>query len=293
MTNLCGRNLQSSAARALSSLHIQAIPDDEISYLEKLLDEEKNITPQSQKFPICNELLKQEILRVTDIISRHSCNDVNSLQFGSLNLSNPLDMMHDVNTISLTSSDGNSGWNSYQHQAFGVQQGPPIDHRNVALARNNSLMTKKILRLDVPVDSFPGFNFVGRLLGPRGNSLKRIEARTGCRVFIRGRGSMKDPRKEEHFRRRPGLAHLKEPLHVLIEAESPANIVDEQLKQAQEIIEELLKPMSKSQDLYKRQQLQEMAMLNYLFPEDASKPSSSASHCRSGALKGTTRLGTM
>jgi hypothetical protein len=39
------------------------------------------------------------------------------------------------------------------------------------------------------------FNFVGRILGPRGNSLKRVEASTGCRVFIRGNGSIKDPGK--------------------------------------------------------------------------------------------------
>lgn len=36
------------------------------------------------------------------------------------------------------------------------------------------------------------YNFVGRLLGPRGNSLKRVEASTQCRVYIRGRGSVKD-----------------------------------------------------------------------------------------------------
>lgn len=39
------------------------------------------------------------------------------------------------------------------------------------------------------------YNFVGRLLGPRGNSLKRVEASTDCRVLIRGRGSIKDPIK--------------------------------------------------------------------------------------------------
>lgn len=121
------------------------------------------------------------------------------------------------------------------------------------------------------------------LLGPRGNSLKRIEARTGCRVFIRGRGSIKDPEKEEYLRRIAGIAHLNEPLHVLIEAESPANVVDSQLKQAQEIILDLLKPVSKSRDLHKRQQMQELAMLNSLFPEDTSKPSSSASALTRGS----------
>lgn len=39
------------------------------------------------------------------------------------------------------------------------------------------------------------YNFVGRLLGPRGNSLKRVEGSTECRVLIRGRGSIKDPAK--------------------------------------------------------------------------------------------------
>lgn len=43
------------------------------------------------------------------------------------------------------------------------------------------------------------FNFVGRLLGPRGNSLKRVEASTGCRVFIRGQGSIKDPEKVDYL----------------------------------------------------------------------------------------------
>lgn len=32
-------------------------------------------------------------------------------------------------------------------------------------------------------------------MGPRGNSLKRVEATTGCRVLIRGRGSIKDTAK--------------------------------------------------------------------------------------------------
>lgn len=36
------------------------------------------------------------------------------------------------------------------------------------------------------------YNFVGRILGPRGNSLKRVEAITECRVYIRGQGSVKD-----------------------------------------------------------------------------------------------------
>jgi hypothetical protein len=49
--------------------------------------------------------------------------------------------------------------------------------------------------------------------------------------------------KEELLRGRPGFEHLNEPLHILIEAELPVNVVEIRLRQAQEIIEELLKPV--------------------------------------------------
>lgn len=49
--------------------------------------------------------------------------------------------------------------------------------------------------------------------------------------------------KEESLRGRPGYEHLSDPLHILIEAELPVNIIDMRLKQAQEIIEEMLKPV--------------------------------------------------
>lgn len=51
------------------------------------------------------------------------------------------------------------------------------------------------IRANVGNCSIWQFNFVGRILGPRGNSLKRVEATTGCRVLIRGRGSIKDTAK--------------------------------------------------------------------------------------------------
>lgn len=55
--------------------------------------------------------------------------------------------------------------------------------------------------------------------------------------------------KEESLRGKPGYEHLNEPLHILIEAEAaevPASIVDVRLKQAKDIIEELLKPVVSS-----------------------------------------------
>lgn len=49
--------------------------------------------------------------------------------------------------------------------------------------------------------------------------------------------------QEEELRGKPGYEHLNEPLHVLVEAELPADIIDTQLNQAVGILEDLLKPM--------------------------------------------------
>lgn len=39
------------------------------------------------------------------------------------------------------------------------------------------------------------FNFVGKLLGPKGNSLKRLQEDTITKMAILGRGSMRDRNK--------------------------------------------------------------------------------------------------
>jgi protein quaking len=49
--------------------------------------------------------------------------------------------------------------------------------------------------------------------------------------------------QEEMMRGKPGYEHLNEPLHILVEAEMPVEIIDARLMQAREILEDLLKPM--------------------------------------------------
>ena len=39
------------------------------------------------------------------------------------------------------------------------------------------------------------YNFVGRILGPRGMTAKMLEQETGCKIMVRGRGSMRDKKK--------------------------------------------------------------------------------------------------
>ncbi|XP_006038198.1 KH domain-containing, RNA-binding, signal transduction-associated protein 3-like [Alligator sinensis] len=57
----------------------------------------------------------------------------------------------------------------------------------------NMKLGQKVL---IPVKQFPKFNFVGKLLGPRGNSLKRLQEETLTKMSILGKGSMRDKAKK-------------------------------------------------------------------------------------------------
>ncbi|XP_043835811.1 KH domain-containing, RNA-binding, signal transduction-associated protein 3 isoform X2 [Dromiciops gliroides] len=57
----------------------------------------------------------------------------------------------------------------------------------------NMKLGQKVL---IPVKQFPKFNFVGKLLGPRGNSLKRLQEETLTKMSILGKGSMRDKTKD-------------------------------------------------------------------------------------------------
>ncbi|XP_069175473.1 KH domain-containing, RNA-binding, signal transduction-associated protein 2 [Procambarus clarkii] len=82
---------------------------------------------------------------------------------------------------------------------------------------------KLTVRVLVPVRDHPKFNFVGKLLGPKGNSLKRLQEETMTKMAILGRGSMRDKQKEEELRVSgdPKFNHLSEDLHVEVTAVAP------------------------------------------------------------------------
>ncbi|KAH0465332.1 hypothetical protein IEQ34_005435 [Dendrobium chrysotoxum] len=260
-----------------NSPQIRNTPDVDSQYLAELLVEHQKLGPFTQVLPICSRLLNQEIVRVSGVPSQ-GFGDYDRLQYGC---PSPMASPNPVSNISVT---GSIGWNGLYQERSEFPQGTTMDWQG-APASPSSHFVKKILRLEIPVDKYPNFNFVGRLLGPRGNSLKRVEASTGCRVYIRGKGSIKDPGKEETLMGRPGYEHLNEPLHVLIEAELPSHIIDLKLRHAQEILEELLKPVEESHDFYKRQQLRELAILNSGLREDSPLPSGTVSPFNSSGLK--------
>lgn len=60
---------------------------------------------------------------------------------------------------------------------------------------NGGKPTKVSLCVKVPIDRYPNFNFVGRLLGPGGSTLKGIQTTTSTQIAILGKGSMRDKKK--------------------------------------------------------------------------------------------------
>ena len=50
------------------------------------------------------------------------------------------------------------------------------------------------------------------------------------------------------MRGKPGFEHLNEPLHIVVEAELPIEIIDARLMQAREILADLLTPVVCSLD---------------------------------------------
>ncbi|XP_038690574.1 KH domain-containing protein At5g56140-like [Tripterygium wilfordii] len=260
-----------------------AIILDQEKYLSELLAERQKLSPFMPVVPITYRLLNQEILRVTTLLGNASVLGQSGLEHASPLASGGI--------FSNGGADMN-GWASrFRSDISGLLQPSATQNWLSSQGSSSGLIVKRTIRVDIPVDKYPNYNFVGRLLGPRGNSLKRVEASTECRVLIRGRGSIKDLAREEIMRGKPGYEHLNEPLHILIEAELPVEIVDARLIQAREILEDLLKPIDESQDLYKKQQLRELAMINGTLRDEGSPMSGSVSpfHNSLGMKRAKTR----
>lgn len=241
-------------------------------YITELLAERQKIGPFVPVLPCTSRLLNQEILHVSALLGIHVL-DQPGFQHGS-----PL-----LNGGAFSNgrpADVNGWAPRFSSERLGIFDSPPSENGLNAQGNSSGFIVKKMMRMDIPTNNYPNFNIVGRLLGPRGNSLKRVEAATSCRVLIRGRGSIKDPARENFMRGRPGYEHLDEPLHLVIKAELPAEIIDARLMQTQEILDDMLKPVDETMDFFKTQQLRELAMINGTLIDDGSQNSGSVSPFR-------------
>ncbi|KAI5607767.1 KH domain-containing, RNA-binding, signal transduction-associated protein 1, partial [Silurus asotus] len=128
------------------------------------------------------------------------------------------------------------------------------------------LFTAKNIKLKervlIPVKQYPKFNFVGKILGPQGNTIKRLQEETGAKISVLGKGSMRDKAKEESLRKsgEPKYAHLSMELHVFIEVFAPAPEAYMRMANAMEEVKKFLFP--DMMDEICQEQFMEMGYLN-------------------------------
>lgn len=124
---------------------------------------------------------------------------------------------------------------------------PPVDYRKPE---------KTSEKLYIPTKDYPDINFVGLLLGPRGNTLRHLQDESGARLAIRGKGSVKDGKLAADDR--GGLT--EEDLHVVVSADTSEKI-DKAIRMTNEVIEKAILAPADQNEL-KRDQLRELAVLN-------------------------------
>ncbi|XP_041484127.1 KH domain-containing, RNA-binding, signal transduction-associated protein 2-like isoform X1 [Lytechinus variegatus] len=124
---------------------------------------------------------------------------------------------------------------------------------------------KLCVKILIPVKEHPKFNFVGKLLGPRGNSLKRLQEITGTKIAILGRGSMRDKQKEDKLREENNqkYAHLNEDLHVQIDLIGSPHEAYYRLAHSIAEVQKYLVP--DPNDTIRQEQLRELAVISGSF----------------------------
>ncbi|KAG7880464.1 hypothetical protein KL905_002437 [Ogataea polymorpha] len=126
---------------------------------------------------------------------------------------------------------------------------PPPDYRR---------QTKTSDKLYIPAREHPEINFIGLLMGPRGHTLKSIQEKSGAKIGIRGKGSVKEGKNTALIR--PDQNNLDDDLHCLITADSEEKI-QKAMKLCGEIIQGAISA-PEGQNEHKRDQLKQLAILN-------------------------------
>jgi len=123
------------------------------------------------------------------------------------------------------------------------------------------LVRKRVKKIRIPIEEHPNYNFIGLIIGPRGKTQKELEAKTGCKIAIRGRGSVKEGARG----RRDGkvMEGDNEPLHVVISGDNQRAV-----DAASDMVEQMLVVIDDEKNVHKQQQLRELALLNGTLKEE-------------------------
>ncbi|KAL0477635.1 qki-a [Acrasis kona] len=142
-----------------------------------------------------------------------------------------------------------------------VQNSPQCEEVSIALPTGElkiemRKISSKTTLLFIPQNQFPTFNFVGRILGPKGSQLKMLQDVTKCKILIRGFGSNKKTEITDGVK-------SYQPLHLQINIEEC--LTDFETKsRMDDCISQLLPyliPTDSDIDTLKKLQLKELAAL--------------------------------
>lgn len=114
---------------------------------------------------------------------------------------------------------------------------PYVAFENVAFCHHRPVrLTVLLLALITLLTLSLRFTKVGLLIGPRGNTLKKMETESGAKIAIRGKGSVKEGKG------RSDAAHTsnqEEDLHCLIMADT-----EEKVNKAKKLIHNIIETVS-------------------------------------------------
>lgn len=135
---------------------------------------------------------------------------------------------------------------------------------------------------------------MGKLLGPKGNSLRRLQEETLCKMTVLGRNSMRDRAKEEELRtsKDPKYAHLNNDLHVEISTIAPPAEAYARIAYAMAELRKYLIP--DSNDIIRQEQLRELMDSTSLNDSEVNPKSSfkKLAHMQSANIGGNSMGGT-
>ena len=133
---------------------------------------------------------------------------------------------------------------------------PPAEYH---ATKRNMRPTEKVY---LPIKDFPQINFFGLLVGPRGNTLKKMERESGAKISIRGKGSVKEGKGK-------GGDEDEEEMHCVVTADDDAAI-----KRCVKLINKVIETAASTpegENDHKRNQLRELAALNGTLRDDENQ----------------------
>lgn len=128
-----------------------------------------------------------------------------------------------------------------------------LKHVEGFVAPSNYKPIKKIRKIEIPIDKYPEYNFMGLIIGPRGCNHKRLEAESGAQISIRGKGTQKEGKRTDH----QTDIEANMPKHVHISADT-----EECVEKAVTLITPLLDPTHPLHEEFKKKGLEQLALVN-------------------------------